>query len=102
MTVGTLRMVLYLHDCHSLKEKRSVLKKILERTKARFNVSAAEVGDNDAHTRATLAFVTVANDQRLVNSALDKVINFVDHLFLAEIVDHEIELIHFSPRFEAG
>ena len=94
MTVGTLRLVLYLHDCRSLKQKRAVVKKILERTKAKFNIAAAEVEDNDSHTRATLAFVTVSNNQRVVNSLLDKAISFVDRLFLAEIVDHRIEMIH--------
>jgi hypothetical protein len=70
-----------------------VVKKILERTKSRFNVAAAEVGDNDRHRQALLAFVTVGNDSRTINSALDKVLNFIEGLFLAEIVDHSIELI---------
>jgi uncharacterized protein len=94
MTVGTLRLVLFLDNCRSLKAKRSVVKKVLERTKNRFNVAAAEVADNDRLDRATLAFVTVSNDGRLVNSALDKVVDFIDGLFLAQIADHQIELIH--------
>ena len=98
MTVGTLQLVLYLHDTHSLKQKRAVIRKILERTKAKFNLAVAEVAQNDSHTQAVLAFVTVSNDARLVNSILDKVVNFVDHLFLAEIVGHEIELIHLATR----
>jgi hypothetical protein len=96
MTIGVLHLKLLLHDTHSLKQKRGVVKKVLERTRARFNIAAAEVGQNDIHTRATLAFVTVSNDSRQVNSALDKVLNFIEGLFLAEIVDHEIELIHYS------
>lgn len=93
MTVGTLKVILYLHDARSLKQKRAVVKKILERTKSRFNMAAAEVADNDNHSKATLAFVTVGNESRIVNSALDKAINFIDNLFLAQIVDHKIELI---------
>jgi len=94
MIVGTLRIVIFLHDCHSLKQKRGVVKRILERTRSRFNVSAAEVGANDIHGRGELAFVMVGNDSRYINGALDKMINFIDELFLAEIIDHEIELIH--------
>ena len=93
MTVGTLQIAFYLHDCRSLKAKRSVVRKLLERTRAKFNVSAAEVEDNDAHSRAVLAFVTVGNNSRHVNSMLDKILEFVDSMFLAEIVDHQIELI---------
>ena len=94
MTVGMLQIVLHIHDCRSLKQKRMIVKKILERSKNRFNVAAAEVADNDSHTRATLAFVTVSNNQRTVNSALDKIATFVDQLFLAQIVDERIELIN--------
>ncbi len=93
MTIGVLHLKLLLHDAHSLKQKRSVVKKILQRTQAKFNIAAAEVDLNDIHTRAALAFVTVSNDSRLANSSLDKALNFIEGLFLAEIVDHEIELI---------
>ena len=93
MTVGTLRLVLSIEDCRSLKGKRAVVKKVLERTKNRFNVAGAEVADNDRHTRAVLAFVTVGNDGRQVNSALDKVLNYIENLFLARILDFQIELI---------
>lgn len=98
MTLGTLRLVLYLHGCRSLKEKRAVVRKVLSRTRAKFNVAAAEVGNLDAHTKATLAFVAVANDARLVNSMMDKALNFVDQLYLAQIVDHQIELIHIAEE----
>lgn len=94
MTVGTLRLALLLHDCQSLKDKRSVIKKILQKTRTKFNVSAAEIDDNDAVSRATLAFVTVSNDSRFANSVMDKVLNFVDTLYLAEIYDHQIEMVH--------
>ena len=80
MTVGTLRLSLYLSDTRSLKQKRAVVKKILERSKSKFNIAAAEVGDNDIHSRAVLAFVTVGNSSRLVNSSLDKVLNFVERM----------------------
>ena len=93
MTVGILTIRLLLHDCHSLKQKRAVVKKILERTRSRFNFAASEVEEHDIHHRATLAFVTVSNDGRFVNSSLDKGLNYIEGLFLAEIVDHGIELI---------
>jgi len=94
MVVGTCRVVFFLHDCHSLKQKRGVVKRILERTRSRFNAAAAEVGANDIHGRAELAFVTVGNDAKYVNSVMDKMLDYIDELYLAEIVDHHMELIH--------
>lgn len=96
MVIGTLSVVLFLHGTQSLKEKRSVVKRILARTRNQFNVSAAEVEDNDLLGRARLAFVTVGNDRRFVNSCMDKVLEFVDGLHLAEIVDHRIEIDNYS------
>ncbi len=95
MTVGTLKLRIFIPDARSLKQKRAVVKKILERSKSRFNISVAEVGDNDIHTVATLGFVTVGKDSRRVNSRLDKLLNFIEGLFLAQILDSKIEITHF-------
>ncbi len=92
MIVGILTLQLHLHGTQSLKEKRSIVRRILSRTQNKFNVSAAEVDYNDMVGRAQLAFVTVGNDNRFVNSVMDKVLDFVESLMLAEIVDQRIEV----------
>ncbi|MCZ7582708.1 MAG: DUF503 domain-containing protein [Deltaproteobacteria bacterium] len=71
-----------------------MVKRILHRTRNEFNVSAAEVGENDALGQAELAFVAVGNDRRFINSVLDKVLNHVDGLQLAEVGDHDIEIMN--------
>lgn len=95
MVVGICRISLIIHDNHSLKGKRQVLKSIVEKVKNRFNVSVAEVGDNDLWQRAELGVSAVGNDRAFINSILDKVMNFIENLHLAEIVDHNIELINY-------
>ena len=96
MVIGTLSIVLYLHGTQSLKDKRSIVKRIIARTRNQFNVSAAEVDDNDIIGRAHLAFVSVGNDNRFINSCMDKILNFVEGLQLAEIADHRIEVVTYS------
>jgi len=95
MVVGICRISLIIHDNHSLKGKRQVLKSIVEKVKNRFNVSIAEVGDNELWQRAELGVSAVGNDRAFINSVLDKVMNFIENLHLAEIVDHNIELINY-------
>ncbi len=64
MFVAVLRLVLHLPGCRSLKEKRSVLRPVLEAARGRFDVSAAEVGAQDARDRAVLGFAVVSGSER--------------------------------------
>jgi len=77
MVVGVCQILLSLPGVTSLKAKRSIVRKVLDRTKNRFNVSAAEVGQQDAHRRATLGFAVVSGDRRHANSMLDSIASFV-------------------------
>ena len=69
--IGWLELDLLLGDVHSLKEKRSVVRPIVAELQRRFAVSAAEVGDQDLHRRATVGVALVAADRQHVVEALD-------------------------------
>ena len=53
MVVGVLRMELRLPDVHSLKGKRSQVKKVIHRVRNTFPVAVAEVGSNDVWQRVS-------------------------------------------------
>ncbi|MBI2375624.1 MAG: DUF503 domain-containing protein [Deltaproteobacteria bacterium] len=95
MVVGCLELTLSI-PASSLKEKRSVVRSLLERSKNRFNVSAAETEQNDDPRRAKLGFVSVANDGPFVNSVLDKLLAFAedDLIGRAEVIDSRLEILH--------
>ena len=95
MVVGVCQLELLIHGNTSLKGKRQVLRQIIERTKNKFNVSIAEVGDNDLWQRAKIGFSVVGNDKRFVNSSLDKITNFIENMNIAEVFDSEWEIIHY-------
>lgn len=94
MVVGVLELTLTFH-AFSLKDKRSVVKRVIHRCQDKFNVAVAEVDMQDVHTAAVLGIVTVGNDARFIRSVLDNVANFVDRLELAEIVDQDIQVEHY-------
>ena len=94
MIVGVGIITFRLHDCHSLKGKRKIIKSIITRLRNNFNASVAEVGSNDNHQRAEIGVSLVGNDPRLINSKLDKLFNLADELGLAEIIDTQLEIIH--------
>lgn len=94
MVIGAGKIKFNLYGINSLKEKRSIVKSIINRIKNKFNVSIAETDYNDSYLWAQVGFVIIGNDSRLVNSKVDKVINFADEIGLAQIADSEIEIIH--------
>ncbi|MFT7624003.1 MAG: hypothetical protein ACI9WU_003189 [Myxococcota bacterium] len=87
MFVGAARIVLGLSGNDSLKGKRGVVKSVIRRTRNRFNVAMSEVDDNDVHARAVLGFAVVGNDKRVLNSVIDKIVDFIDELGLAPVED---------------
>lgn len=95
MVVGVCRISLGIHETGSLKGKRSVVKRIIGRTQQKFNVAIAEVDDLDLWQRATLGFAVVGNEQPFVNSMIDKILNFIERLELAELLDQEMEFLQY-------
>ena len=96
MVVGVCRLTLTIPEGlnDSLKGKRGVVKRVISRTRNEFNVAMAEVGDNDVWDSAVLGFAVVANDHRFVNQVVDKVVHFIQELYLAEVEDWETEILH--------
>jgi uncharacterized protein len=64
LVVGTLAADVLLGDVHSLKDKRGIVRPIVAELRRRFEVSAAETGDQDLHRRAEISVALVAADHR--------------------------------------
>lgn len=94
MNVGILKVKLRLPDNHSLKGKRQAIKPVVARVKNQFNVSVAEIDDNDLWQLAMLGICCVSNDQRFTNEVLSKVVDFIKGgRFDVELLDYEIEIL---------
>ena len=102
MVVGVCRMRFVIPTGRSLKAKRSVLSRIKDRVRHRFNVAIAEVGSNDLWRRIDLGLAVTGNDGPHVQSQLSNVQNFIVSLGLAELVDTWTEVLHFNDGFQEG
>ncbi|HEX9290532.1 MAG TPA: DUF503 domain-containing protein [Anaeromyxobacteraceae bacterium] len=85
MFIGVLRLTLFLPDPGSLKSKRHLLRSAIDRVKAKYNVSIAEVGENDLWQRSVVGVAAVGNDHAFVNETLDKVADFVTSMHGGQI-----------------
>ena len=94
MNIGVCKIRLRLPENQSLKGKRQVLKSIISRVDNKFNVSVAEVDDQDLWQVATLGICYVSNDRRHADEVLSKAASFVvNGRFDVEVLDYEIEII---------
>jgi len=62
-TVGVLTVEIRVEDSHSLKEKRHVVKSLVERLKSRFNVAVAEIDGQETWQWSVIAAVTVSPER---------------------------------------
>ena len=91
--IGLCTVELFIADSQSLKDKRQVLLSLKDRLRRKFNVSVAEIEDQDLWQRAVLGLACVANDGRHVNQVLDQALNLVRTETGVEIVQSRIELL---------
>lgn len=93
MAVGVLHLKLVIRSARSLKDKRRVLKSLIDRLRSRFNLSVAEVDALDVRQQAVVAAALVANDGQYVQAQLAKVVDFVRLARDCELADYEMEIL---------
>ncbi len=94
MIVGVLKLNLILAENHSLKGKRGVLRRIEARVSHQFNISVTECGDQDLWQSTVLGFCVAGTSRQIVEATLQKVIDFIDSMNLAEVAESETEFFY--------
>jgi len=93
MNVGVCRIELHLPENESLKGKRQIVKSIIARLRNRYNVSVAEVDNQELWQIATLGIACVSNHRRHADETLSSVVKFIVQSYPnLEIVNSEIEI----------
>jgi uncharacterized protein len=90
-SVGVLTLELRLHNAHSLKEKRHVVKSLKDRLRHKFNVAVAEIDYQDLWQRAAVAAVTVAPDHAYAEKLLRSVEDEAAALLGSELAGSSVE-----------
>ncbi len=93
MIVGLITWELHLAACHSLKEKRHIVKSLKDRLHQRFNVSAAETDHHDVWQRAELSAVVVSTDRQHAEQVLREADRLVEGADGARIVDSSLSYL---------
>lgn len=92
MIVATCEIEVIIFESNSLKEKRHVIKSIIERIKSRFNVSAAEVDYLDLWNRSVIGVSIVSNSKTICESSVARIVEFIDNDGRVEIINQFMEV----------
>ena len=79
---------------HSLNEKRMVVKSITSKLKNKFNISVAEIENQDVHQLVTIGIIGISLDQSVCYSNKENIINFIETNTDAEIINIEKDILN--------
>jgi uncharacterized protein YlxP (DUF503 family) len=92
MLIGTAQIRLFAPWAQSLKEKRMVVRSIIEKTRNQFHVSVAEVEDQDIHQSIVIGVACVAATAAQADSIIDHILDFIENNTEASITDVHREI----------
>ncbi len=93
MIVGLCTVELHFPDAQSLKGKRKILVSLKTRLQNRFNISIAEIDENELWQKSILGIASVANETARVNQTLDHVLNDIRTNPSLELLQSQIEVL---------
>lgn len=94
MVIGTCTIHLQLAENGSLKGKRRIIKSITSRLRNEFNISVAEVEDQELWGSAQLGLACVSTDAAQAHRLLTRAVNRLSGMRVdAEVVDYRIEML---------
>lgn len=93
MIIGSCKVYLNVPFAHSLKEKRTVVKSIIDKVKHKFNVAIAEVEDQDLHQSIVIGLAVISNNSSHANSMIQTIVNYIEENTSANLLDTYIEII---------
>ena len=96
MVIGLIRVEIYIESSRSLKDKRKIVKRLVQKLKSRFsNLSVSEVDLLNSWKKSIIAVVSVSNDTAYLNSVLDKVLNYINEGNNYQVTGSEVELLNY-------
>ncbi|MDD5765611.1 MAG: DUF503 domain-containing protein [Candidatus Marinimicrobia bacterium] len=93
MTIGLLQMDLLLPMTRSLKDKRSILSRLKNQVRNKFNVAISELGMGDEMSRSQIGIATISNDSSVAHNILRQTEQFIENHFEVQVVGRRIEML---------
>ena len=98
MYIGCCSIRFFLHGNHSLKGKRRIVRILKDRLKNKFNISVAEIGNQDILQSLHMGIVAVNSDPKYLEGQMSKVVDAIEKMHLAEVTDCQIKITRLGPE----
>ena len=93
MFVAVLTLEGWIHESNSLKDKRMVVNSLLDRIRARFEVSAAQLDDHDRWHEFTLGVVAISNREKPLHTLMNHVRDLADSEYRCDVTHCKLEIL---------
>ena len=98
MYVGCCSIKFFLHGNHSLKGKRRIVRILKDRLKNKFNISIAEIGNQDIWQSLHIGIVAVNSDPKYLEGQVNRVVDAIEKMHLAEVTDCQTQITQLGPE----
>ncbi len=93
MVIGVLELEIRLFSPNSLKDKRSIMRRLISHLRNTFNVSVSEIGHQDLWQRALIGVALITADRRFAQRVLSKIIKFIEKERDVSLIDSRMEVL---------
>jgi len=90
MYTESAKLTFHVPHAHSLKDKRSVTRSLIEKTRHRFNASISEVDTQDVHRTLSIGVSVVSGSIQHAQKSLDEVMRYMENNCAGELIGIEI------------
>ncbi|MFP4016652.1 MAG: DUF503 domain-containing protein [Halanaerobiales bacterium] len=91
MKIGAMKVELYIPAAASLKDKRNIIKSIMEQCRNKFNVSISEIDKLDLWKNSVIGLGSVSNDSKMIEKIFQGIIKYIDTVNEVELTDYTID-----------
>jgi hypothetical protein len=93
MVVGVSQIDIFFPEAHSLKDKRQMIKKIVEKTRVKFNISMVEIAEHNLWQRGRIGFAVIGIKKDHVYVTIENIQRYIESLYAGEVIDTRTEII---------
>ena len=91
MFIYLLEIELLLEDCYSLKDKRRIIRSILDYARNQLKISSCEISNHDTYNLTRLGFVTISNQRNLAKDMLEQWLERIISYYPVQLQHYIIE-----------